>query len=148
MGHVRQAIVTGFKAQLFNNVPGLGQRVYTSRVHPLDEDLPAAVVYPDGEAWDGEGAPGPVQFRELAVVVDLYAKATQGLEATLDDLAAGVEEHLASGLGILKDITKLVYLESSTHELVDDLEQPAGRLRMVWQVLYRVDTRAPTGPAS
>ena len=150
MAHMRETIITQARALLFSEVPGLGGRVYTGRVHPIEDEegaLPCAVVYADGEAWDGEGAPGPVQFRWLTVVVDLYAKAADGVDFALDDLAVDVEKALGSGTGILKDLTKLVFLESSTPELVDELEQPAGRLRMEWQALYRVDTRDPEGPA-
>lgn len=145
--HLRQAIIAEFVARIYTGVPALQQRVYASRVSPI-EVLPAAVVYSDGEAWDGSTPPGPVQFRELTVTVDLYAKANTALEAALDQLAASCETHISKAGGILWSLAKLVYLESSTPELVDDLEQPAGRLRMNWQVLYRVDTRAPEiGPA-
>jgi hypothetical protein len=143
--HLRQAIIAEIKARIFVDVSEFAGRVFTSRVHPF-EVLPCASVYWDDEVWSGEGSPGPVQFRELTVNVDIFAKATQNLETALDLLAAGIEPAVfGADMGKLGLLVKLTFLESSTPELVDELEQPTGRLRMVWQVLYRVDTRDPEG---
>ena len=117
-----------------------GTRVFQSRVYPTDT-FPCLSVYTLRESSE-QSSIGHNVDRTLELVVEGRAKANSDLDDTLDTIADEVETALFAtpdlGVGI-----KYLALSDTEIELTDDLEKPAGIVRLSFNVMYRVSRTAP-----
>tara|TARA_B100000780_G_C21004139_1_gene401859 strand:- start:159 stop:599 length:441 start_codon:yes stop_codon:yes gene_type:complete len=139
--HVRQQIREKFATQL-NNLTTTGNRVFQSRVYPL-ETVPALVIYTKSESSE------PIVIgvdrlmsRELSVVVEGYAKATNNFDDITDTICKEVEEAIAADRTI-DGLAKDCYLESTEIEFNGEGEKPLGYVSMTFLTNYYVKETNP-----
>ena len=139
--HVRQQIREKFATQL-NNLTTTGNRVFQSRVYPL-ETVPALVIYTKSESSE------PIVIgvdrlmsRELSVVVEGYAKATNNFDDITDTICKEVEEAIAADRTI-DGLAKDCYLESTEIEFNGEGEKPLGYVSMIFLTNYYVKETNP-----
>ena len=138
--HARQTIREAIAA-LITGLSTTGANVYQSRVYPHDT-LPCLTIYSINEAvvdviFDG------TQSRELSLIIEGRAKATSNLDDTLDTIAAEVEAAVMADQ-YLTDSVKLIELAETEIDFFDDIEQPAGIVRLTFIVSYRTNEADPT----
>lgn len=136
---IRQAVVT-----LLRNQTSAGNRVYASRVHPLnDPKLPALLVYTPQESVGNPTMQRPrTQSRQLQLVIEGYLKARGEIDDDADQLAAEVEQRIAADPklgGLVKD----AMLDVTTTQLSGEGEKPIAVLSLTFAVLYTVKENAP-----
>lgn len=90
--HVRQQVRESV-ASIVTGLSNTGNRVFTSRVYPVREtDLPCLIIKTESERVSYETINAPAQLeREITVVIEAIAKATENLDMTLDDICLEVE---------------------------------------------------------
>lgn len=136
---IRQAVVA-----LLNGNTEAGNRVFSSRVHPLDDaKLPALLVYTPQENIGERSMQRPrTQQRQLQLMVEGYLKARGDIDAEADALALEVEQLIADDptlAGLVKDIS----LESTATQLSGEGEKPVAVITLTFAVLYCVKENAP-----
>ena len=138
MTHARTAIRDSVVAKV-SGLSTTGGRVYPSRTFPLsDENIPGLIVYTDFEGIDEtEGKISKLQFRNLQIVVEGYAKLIAGLDDQLDTIAEEVEEALFDGSIAVFDLI------STEHNIAEGAEQPVGKITMTFSVQYRTEEGIP-----
>jgi len=133
----RQAIRKRAAAVLRAKVPAFLGRVYTNRVHPLQHDqLPAAVVYTEGESLTVLSEAPLEHRRALRLVVSVIVDAIDGVDDKLDVICEAVESAIYRDdnlNGTAADIT-LTSIEGP--KLDADGERMTGEVRLVWECLY------------
>lgn len=139
---IRQAVVA-----LLNGNTEAGNRVFSSRVHPLDDaKLPALLVYTSQENVGERSMQRPrTQQRQLQLAVEGYLKARGDIDAEADALALEVEQLIAADptlAGLVKDIS----LESTSTQLSGEGEKPVAVITLTFAVLYCVKENAPQTP--
>lgn len=139
---IRQAVVA-----LLNGNTEAGNRVFSSRVHPLDDaKLPALLVYTPQENIGERSMQRPrTQQRQLQLAVEGYLKARGDIDAEADALALEVEQLIAADptlAGLVKDIM----LESTATQLSGEGERPVAVITLTFAVLYCVKENAPQTP--
>lgn len=139
---IRQAVVA-----LLNGNTEAGNRVFSSRVHPLDDaKLPALLVYTPQENIGERSMQRPrTQQRQLQLAVEGYLKARGDIDAEADALALEVEQMIAADptlAGLVKDIS----LESTATQLSGEGEKPVAVITLTFAVLYCVKENAPQTP--
>jgi hypothetical protein len=139
---IRQAVVA-----LLNGNTEAGNRVFSSRVHPLDDaKLPALLVYTPQENIGERSMQRPrTQQRQLQLAVEGYLKARGDIDAEADALALEVEQLIAADptlAGLVKDIS----LESTATQLSGEGEKPVAVITLTFAVLYCVKENAPQTP--
>ncbi len=138
----RKLIRQRIAAVLMNNT-GAGKHVYASRALPLwwDEEgdqVPAILVYTreeSAEIW--QVAPREMK-RSLRVAVEIAAKANEGLDDTLDDIAHQVERIMSENQtlgGACGDIL----LDRTEITIVGDGEKVHGACLIEFIVTYYTD---------
>ena len=138
--HARQTIREAIAA-LVTGLSTTGANVYQSRVYPHDT-LPCLTLYSINEAVV-ETIFNGTQMRELSLIIEGRAKATSNLDDTLDTIAAEVETALMTDQ-YLTDSVKLIELTETEIDFFDDIEQPAGIVRLTFIVSYRTNETDPT----
>ena len=135
MAHAR----TQIRNQLKTTLTGLtttGTNVYNSRVYNHDV-LPCLTIYTLSEELSEES--GNKQFRQLNVMVEVRAKASDSLEDTLDSIGAEIEDAIfTNGDSTLNGKCKDFGYEGLDIELSGEAEQPFGLMTMRFTALYRV----------
>lgn len=135
MAHARQQI----RDQLVTTLTGLtttGANVNNSRVYD-HAILPCLSVYTLSEEVGDEVY--NKQMRELSVMVEVRAQATENLENTLDTISAEVESAIFyNGDTTLNGTCKDFEIEGSEVELSGDAERPFGLMTMRFVAIYRV----------
>jgi hypothetical protein len=139
---IRQAVVA-----LLNGNTEAGNRVFSSRVHPLDDaKLPALLVYTPQENIGERSMQRPrTQARQLQLAMEGYLKARGDIDAEADALALEVEQLIAADptlAGLVKDIS----LESTATQLSGEGEKPVAVITLTFAVLYCVKENAPQTP--
>lgn len=139
---IRQAVVA-----LLNGNTEAGNRVFSSRVHPLDDaKLPALLVYTPQENIGERSMQRPrTQERQLQLAVEGYLKARGDIDAEADALVLEVEQLIAADpslAGLVKDIS----LESTATQLSGEGERPVAVITLTFAVLYCVKENAPQTP--
>jgi len=139
---IRQAVVA-----LLNGNTEAGNRVFSSRAHPLDDaKLPALLVYTPQENIGERSMQRPrTQQRQLQLAVEGYLKARGDIDAEADALALEVEQLIAADptlAGLVKDIS----LESTATQLSGEGEKPVAVITLTFAVLYSVKENAPQTP--
>ncbi len=139
MAHARKQIRESVGV-LLTGLTTTGTTVYESRVYPV-ETLPALSIYTLSETVLETTMSGN-QTRLLTLIVEGRAKATSALDDTLDLIAEEVEVALLADQDLSGTI-KMLELSETEIELTDDLEKPAGIIRLMFNVTYRVAETAP-----
>lgn len=141
--HVRQQI----RDRIITNVTGLtttGNRVYRSRVYPLNADtMPALLVYATSEdsEIDVMGSPG-VLNRIANISIEGYVRNITIYDNLIDDICKEVETAMA-GDQTINGLAKNSFLSSTEIEYNGDGDQPIGVVTMNYVVQYRTATNAP-----
>ena len=148
MAHVRQQIRVRLAATTLLGLTTTASRVHANRPEvgrPL-ETLPALIVYtrseevdPELETFDGTTHK---EARRLSLVVEGYAAATDDVDNTLDTIAVEVESAMA-GDETINSLAEASWLRETEVEFDAEAESPHGLVRLIYEVLYRVD---PTDP--
>lgn len=141
--HVRQQI----RDRIASNVTGLsttGDRVYKSRVWPLNADtMPALLVYSISEnsATDIMGR-SLVMNRELSVVVEGYVRNITVYDDKVDTIAKEVEIAMAADQ-TLNNLAKISYLSGTEISYSGEGDQPIAVVSMTYLVQYRTAVDSP-----
>lgn len=144
--HVRQQI----RDRIASNVTGLsttGDRVYKSRVWPLNADtMPALLVYSISEnsATDIMGR-SLVMNRELSVVVEGYVRNITVYDDKVDTIAKEVEIAMAADQ-TLNNLAKISYLSGTEISYSGEGDQPIAVVSMTYLVQYRTAVDSPDVP--
>lgn len=107
MAHVRKLIRDNVTTTL-TGLTTTGTNVYQTRVYPIAEDrLPGIAIYSSEESTlFGSMNPPRTQIRTLTLVVEIYVKAVDNYDDTLDQICLEIEESLYADLtrgGYAKD---------------------------------------------
>lgn len=135
---IRDALVTALTGLTTSST-----RVYANRLQPLPDSLsPTLLVYLDEERAEALTLHNPhTQERELAVAVDAVAKATSGLDDTLDQMSKEVEIALAPGITISGQNLPLIYTGMQFSD--EQSDKPVGMKRMRFTCTYTAVNNAP-----
>ena len=141
--HIRQQI----REYIGTTLTGLtttGSNVYESRVYPLENArLPALIIYTKSETSEPIViGTDRVMSRELAVVVEGYAKATSDFDDTIDTISKEVEQAIAADR-TLDSKSKDTYLESTEIEFNGEGEKPLGYVSLTFLTNYYVKENNP-----
>jgi hypothetical protein len=141
--HIRQQIREYFGTTL-TGLSTTGSNVYESRVYPLENaKLPALIIYTKSETSEPIViGTDRVMSRELAVVVEGYAKATSDFDDTIDTISKEVEQAIAADR-TLDGKAKDTYLESTEIEFNGEGEKPLGYVSLTFLTNYYVKEKNP-----
>ncbi len=136
---IRQAVVNLLKDQT-----AAGNRVYESRVYPLDDPkLPALLVFTPQESMGNPTMQRPrTQQRQLQLVIEGYLKARGDIDSDADALALEVEQLIGADPtigGLVKD----AMLDVTTTQLSGEGEKPVAIVSLTFMALYAVKENAP-----
>ena len=136
MAHVRKQIRDKVAALLSANVSLVKRRVYTTRVHPLnDSNLPAISVYTGSESSNRLQAGVTDMIRELSLEIDCYVRETSSFDDDVDAIAVQVEEAMAGNF-TLDGLAKFVVLTSTQIQFDGDADQILGVAKLTYSVEY------------
>lgn len=136
MAHVRKQIRDKVAALLSANVSLVKRRVYTTRVHPLnDTNLPAISVYTGSESSDRLQAGVTDMIRELSLEIDCYVRETSSFDDDVDAIAVQVEEAMAGNF-TLDGLAKFTVLTSTQIQFDGDADQILGIAKLTYSVRY------------
>lgn len=138
MAHVRKSIRDRIASVLDSGVALVSNRVYASRVYPIDPSkLPAITVYTGSEASGLNNiALGTSDLmRNLSVTVDCYVRITETFDDDVDAICVQIEEAIASDFTV-NGLAKDAVLTSTDIDFSGDAEQPVGVARMTFVVRY------------
>lgn len=144
--HARRQVREAAVADL-TGLATTGSNVFTSRVSPLSEsEMPGMYVMLRDERADIEGQALGKVARTGNLVIEAWAQGGEGLEDTLDGIAAEVETAIYGATpqlsGVLQNIgapTTQVDLPAS-----DDNSRRTGIIRILFPVVYRTALSDPT----
>ena len=137
---------TQIRGAVVSKLTGLattGPRVYANRLMPLPDNLaPTLLVTLDEERIDDRtiNAPYAAQ-RVLDVVVTAAAKASAGLDDTLDQMGKEVETALAAGITLGTRTLEVLYAGMSYDDEQGD--KPVGVRRMTFSIPFSAMSNAP-----
>ena len=142
MSHARTQIRQAVVALLTGNTEA-GNRVFSSRVHPLDDaKLPALLVFTPSDDVEKPSMQRPrTQHRNLQLVIEGYVKARGDIDAEADALAQEVETIIGSN-PTLGGLAKDAMLVSTTTQLSGEGEKPVAVVTLTFVVLYCVKENA------
>jgi len=134
------------RAAVVTKLTGLttsGSRVYANRLAPLpDTTLPSLTITLDDETSEGLTVHQPqAQERTLTLSVSAMAKASAGLDDTLDLMSKEVEIALSSGITIGSVHLDALYTGMQFDD--EQLDKPVGIKRMTFSILFTAMNNAP-----
>ena len=136
MAHVRKQIRDKVASILKSNVGLVKRRVYTTRVHPLnDTNLPAISVYTGTETSQRMNFGVTDMIRELALEIDVYVRETSKFDDDVDAISVQVEEAMADNF-TLDGLAKFVVLTSTQIQFDGDVDQILGVAKLTYSVQY------------
>ena len=136
MAHVRKQIRDKVASILKSNVGLVKRRVYTTRVHPLnDTNLPAISVYTGSETSQRMNLGVTDVIRELALEIDVYVRETSKFDDDVDAIAVQVEEAMAGNF-TLDGLAKFVVLTSTQIQFDGDADQILGIAKLTYSIRY------------
>jgi len=136
MAHVRKQIRDKVASILKSNVGLVQRRVYTTRVHPLnDTNLPAISVYTGTETSQRMNFGVTDMIRELALEIDVYVRETSKFDDDVDAISVQVEEAMADNF-TLDGLAKFVVLTSTQIQFDGDADQILGVAKLTYSVQY------------
>ena len=136
MAHVRRQIRDKVASILRTNVSLVKKRVYTTRVHPLNEDnLPAISVYTGSELVQRLNAGVTDVSRDLTLDIDIYVRETRNFDDDVDAIAVQIEEALADNF-TLAGLVKYSVLTSTEIRFDGEADQILGVAKMTYSIRY------------
>lgn len=134
------------RAAVVTKLTGLttsGSRVYANRLAPLpDTTLPSLTITLDDETSEGLTVHQPqAQERTLTLSVSAMAKASAGLDDTLDLMSKEVEVALSSGITIGGVHLDVLYTSMTFDD--EQLDKPVGVKRMTFSIVFTAMNNAP-----
>lgn len=136
MAHVRKQIRDKVADLLKAEVSLVKRRVYTTRVHPLnDTNLPAISVYTGTETSQRLQAGVTDMIRELSLEIDCYVRETSSFDDDVDAIAVQVEEAMATKF-TLDGLAKFTVLTSTQIQFDGDADQILGVAKLTYSVQY------------
>ena len=136
MAHVRKQIRDKVADLLKANVSLVKRRVYTTRVHPLnDTNLPAISVYTGTETSQRLQAGVTDMIRELSLEIDCYVRETSSFDDDVDAIAVQVEEAMATKF-TLDGLAKFTVLTSTQIQFDGEADQILGVAKLTYSVQY------------
>ena len=120
-----------------------GSRVYANRLAPLpDTAQPSLTITLDEETSEGLTVHHPqAQGRTLTLAVSAIAKASAGLDDTLDLMSKEVEVALSSGITIGSVHLDVLYTGMQFDD--EQLDKPVGIKRMTFSIEFTAMSNAP-----
>lgn len=120
-----------------------GSRVYANRLAPLpDTTLPSLTITLDDETAEGLTVHQPqAQERTLTLSVSAMAKASAGLDDTLDLMSKEVEIALSGGITIGGVHLDVLYTGMQFDD--EQLDKPVGVKRMTFSIVFTAMNNAP-----
>jgi hypothetical protein len=141
--HVRQQILEAIKTAL-TGLGLTGSRVFLSRVTLLqpESELPALIVRAGDDALAGRSAGAPrLMERNFAVEVEVYVRATDGLDAALNAILVQVEPALA--MPVVLAGVKVITLSRIDKPQLMQGEQPLAVCVMRYDVTFQIEEGTP-----
>ena len=136
MAHVRKQIRDRVAEKLKSDVSLVKRRVFTTRVHPLnDTNLPAISVYTGSESSERMNLGVTDIIRELTLDVDIYVRETSKFDDDVDAIAVQVEESLAGDFTI-NGLAKFSVLTSTEIQFDGDADQILGIAKLTYLIRY------------
>ena len=136
MAHVRKQIRDKVADLLKAEVSLVKRRVYTTRVHPLnDTNLPAISVYTGTETSQRLQAGVTDMIRELSLEIDCYVRETSSFDDDVDAIAVQVEEAMATKF-TLDGLAKFTVLTSTQIQFDGEADQILGVAKLTYSVQY------------
>lgn len=134
------------RAAVVSRLTGLttsATRVYANRLAPLpDATSPSLLITLDDERAEGITIHQPqAQSRTLALSVAAVAKASTGLDATLDLMSKEVEIALAAGITVGGRTLEVFYTGMSFED--EQSDKPVGIKRMSFSIPFSAMSNAP-----
>lgn len=137
--HVRRQLREAIKTQL-TGLATTGARVFETRLYPLAEtDLPGLTVATPREDARFAQFDGAIE-RTITVEIGATAKAADGLDDTLDQMAKEIEIALAPGVTVAGVLVRLDPEVMET-DYDADTDKPTGTVRLA----YRAQLFTPPG---
>lgn len=145
---IRSAVVTALRG-----ATAAGNRVFATRRTPLQaEHLPAVLVYALSEDSAVETMSGPrFMSRDLELVIEAVAQDNVALDATLDGLAADIEEALGSAFSNPASPLRQLARAGGLSRTQIGLRSPqspdeagTGHVALTYRVNYRTRSENPT----
>lgn len=116
--------------------------LYVGRTAPIDADhLPALVITTPSESVE-IGSKGGGLKRSLNVEIAGHAQQAHGLWDTFDTIAKEIEAALATAAGLAAIALSVTLLETEV-EVTGAPEQPAGLVRLTYEIVYQTTEAAP-----
>ncbi len=120
----------------------VSDRVYESKVYPIDI-TPSIIVYtPNEQIIDYTISYPRTQTRQLTLIIEIYAKENTSIDQISDSLALEVEDILGRDQtlgGMVKDIA----LHSSETILSGDGDKPIAVTTLTYHIIYRTKENSP-----
>lgn len=136
MAHVRQQIRDAVATTLTSAVTLVSGRVYTTRVHPLNEALlPAISVYTGSETSERYNVGVTDINRELSLEIDVYVRESSTFDDDADAIAVQVEEAIAADFTI-GGLAKSTVLTSTAIQFDGEADQILGVAKLTYAVRY------------
>lgn len=134
------------RAAVVTKLTGLttsGSRVYANRLAPLpDTTSPSLLITLDEERAEGMTIHQPQMVeRTLVLSVSAVAKATSGLDDTLDLMSKEVETALASGITVGSRTLDCFYTGMNFED--EQSDKPVGVKRMTFSIPFTALANAP-----
>jgi len=147
MSHLRKRI----RDRIVSNVTGLtttGARVYQTRFYPIASiSQPLLLVYTLSEESEAETMTRPRKIgRKVSFTLEGMAKATSGLDDTLDAIAKDVEEAVLAD-PTCNSLAKDTVLTGTVIDYNAEGEQPVGSIKLTFVVTYRTTEIESESPA-
>lgn len=139
MAHARQAIREALAAAL-TGLASTGARVFQSRMRAQDA-LPCLLVTTNDEDIQRVDMDS-IEERDIAVEIIGVAKAAADIDDVLDTIAAEVETAIGAN-NTLGGRVKSMHLTRLRPEFDDELEQPAGLVRLTYRCIYFTNAGVP-----
>ena len=115
----------------------IGERIYESKVYPID-NAPAIVVYtPNEQVIDYTISFPRTQTRQLILAIEIYAKENTSIDQISDSLSLEVEEILSTD-PTLGSLVKDLAINSSETILSGDGDKPIAVTTLTYHLTYRV----------
>jgi hypothetical protein len=138
--HLRQQIRAALEAALTGLATA--STVYVGRTAPIDADnLPALVLMTSEESAERE-AKGDHQARTLTATIEGHAQQASGILDAFDQIAKEVEVAIATDAP-LAALVKSMDLTGTEVEITGEAIQPAGLVRLTYQLVYHTQSAAP-----
>lgn len=145
--HIRQFIRDEI-ADALTGLPTTADRVYKSRVYPLDSSsIPGLCIYTKREDSTPITISRPRTFeRELTVTVEIYVKSVTGYDDQIDKICEEIEAALYRASLPDTDfgsVVKDIYVNGVDVNFQDGADQPLASCEMEIRIIYTAQEGSP-----